>query len=514
MITTSPPALCLERVSKTFPGQQALSGVGIEIQPGEVHALLGQNGSGKSTLIKILAGYHRPDRGAHATLAGQPFELGSAHAARIGGIRFLHQDLGLIPELNAVDNLALGGRYRGRYWLSDRKERRAASEALQAHGIDLDPGAPLSSLSAAQSTMLAIVRAMQDGEPGLLVLDEPTATLPEHEVRQLFALINGLRRLGRSVLYVTHRLSEIFDVADVVTILRDGKNVTTQEVRSLTHQGLVELIVGRPLEQALPTGRQEMRDPDDTPLLSLSCLSGPGVVNVSADIRRGEVVGVTGLVGSGYDDLLRLAFGARRAERGVVFRDGSPVPAGDPRASIRRGMAFAPADRKRLSAMTDWSLRENITLPRIPQSRLVRWLGIGAERDEVRPWLQRLGVVPHDTERRFSALSGGNQQKVVLARWFRCSADVMLLEEPTNGVDMGAKQSIYAALRQAAAEGKAVLLSSSDAEELCEICDRVFVMRAGHIGAELAGSHLTVERLVTESLRADSVSDAKLEMSS
>jgi len=511
-MTTMPSGtLELKGVSKTFQGQQALRSVDLHLAPGEVHALLGQNGSGKSTLIKILAGYHQPDRGSLASLQGKSFELGSATAARDGGIRFIHQDLGLISDLNAVDNLALSGQYHGRYWLSDMKERKSAAAALEAYGIHLDVTAPLRELNAAQQTMLAIVRAMRDadGAPTLLVLDEPTATLPDDEVRQLFALIGRLREAGSSILYVTHRLSEVFDIADQVTVLRDGQRVATTPVRSIDHQGLIELIVGRSLELFYPDTAHAAADAE--PLLTMTNLSGGHVSDVSASIHPGEIVGVTGLVGSGYDELLALTFGARQRDQGIVELAGSTIAPDSVRDSIRAGMAFAPADRKNLSAMTAWSLRENITLPRIPSSTSARWMGKKTEQKQVIPWLAKLNVVPQDPERQFSSLSGGNQQKVVLARWFRCSAQVMLLEEPTSGVDTGAKQTIYEVLALAAADGNAIMLASSDSEELCAICDRVLVMRGGKICAILSGDELTVDRLVSESMRKAATSDSEVE---
>ena len=496
--TDPDPVLVLENLSKVFQGQRALDGVDFEVRAGEVHALLGPNGSGKSTLIKILAGYHQPEPGATGRLHGESFEPGSAAGAR--QIRFIHQDLGLVGGLDAVDNLALGSSYRGRWWLSDRRERAHARDLLAEYGIALDVAAPLDSLARARQTMVAIVRALGDGlgEGSVLVLDEPTAALPRGEVQRLFALIAELRRRGGAIIYVTHRLPEVFEIADRVTVLRDGRRVATRATSELDHDALVALIVGRALDAFYPSpppvDRQET-------VLALEGIRGGAVAEVSLTVDRGEIVGVSGLVGSGCDELLHLAFGSAPRAGGVVCLDGQPVPDGGPHASIAAGLALAPADRKRLGAILDWSLRENLTLPKIPRRGRLGWLSPRGEAPDAATWLQRLDVVPPQTERLFSSLSGGNQQKVVLARWLRCGARAFLLEEPTNGVDMGAKHAIYEALVEVARAGAAVLLSSQDPEELCSVCDRVVVLCEGRVGAVLQGADLTEDRILSESMR-------------
>jgi ribose transport system ATP-binding protein len=494
-------ALSLEGLSKVFQGQRALDNVDLDIRKGEVHALLGQNGSGKSTLIKILAGYHQPESGATALVNGRPLELGSPTSALAAGLRFIHQDLGLVDEFDVVDNLALGTRYEGSWWLSDRRERKAARELLAQYGIHEDVSAPLHTLSAAHRSMLAIIRALHSGmsDDGLLVLDEPTAALPDHEVHQLFGLIGQLRARGSTVLYVTHRLGEVFEICDRVTVLRDGRRIATRETATLDQESLVELIIGRPLEAFYP---QPPAASDDI-VLEVDEIEGERVSGVSLGVRRGEIVGVTGLVGSGYETLLSLLFGGRKRTSGQVRVDGRTVAGGSPAASVVAGLAYASADRKRLGGMLEWTVRENVTLPRIQARGPLRWLGARREREEARPWLEQLNVVPADPERMFSELSGGNQQKVVLCRWLRCGARAFLLDEPTSGVDMGAKHAIYEALTAVAAQGAGIVLSSSDAEELCSICDRVIVMRDGRVSVTLSGTDLTVEALVGESIREE-----------
>ncbi len=491
-------ALALNGLTKVFEGQYALHDVDLELRKGEVHALLGPNGSGKSTLIKILAGYHEPEPGAAARLHGTPLELGSRSSAR--RIRFIHQDLGLVSELDAVDNLALGQGYTRRWWLSSRRERAAARRLLAEYEIDVDLDTPVHTLTRAQQSMLAIVRAVGSGLGGdsLLVLDEPTAALPAREVRQLFALVQELRRRGGTVLYVTHRLGEVFEIADRVTVLRDGRRVATRPVAELDHDALVELIVGRALEDFVPA---PLPPCGGEAVLEVRGIRGGAVADVSLAVRPGEVVGVSGLVGSGCEHLLQLIFGAERREAGEVLLDGRPVSGQSPDRSIRAGIAFVPADRKRLSAILDWTLRENVTLADVQGRGPAHWMSATRERADAGAWLQRLDVVPGDPERQFSSLSGGNQQKVVVARWLRRGARAFLMEEPTNGVDMGAKHGIYEALVDVARGGAGVLMTSQDPEELCFVCDRVIVLRDGRIGAELVGSAISEDRIVTESVR-------------
>ncbi len=492
-------ALQVRHVSKVFQGQRALADVDLDVRKGEVHALLGPNGCGKSTLIKILAGYHQPESGAQAWFHGEAFELGSPTDGR--QLRFIHQDLGLVLDLDAVDNLALGGTYSQRWWISQRRERALARERLRAHGAEVDVTRPLHRLSRAQQTMVALVRAVTptgaaDAAP-FVVLDEPTAALPAKEVQVLFDLIRRIRDAGGSVLYVTHRLNEVLTTADRVTVLRDGRNVTTRDVAGLDHEQLVELIVGRAVETFHSAAAAERSDA----VLEVDGVRGQGVAELTLAVHRGEVVGISGLVGSGYEDALGLVFGSIERTGGNVRVEGAVVAANRPHRSINAGIAYAPADRKRLSAITDWTLRENVTLPAIRSRGAMRWLSDRREAVDVAPYLHRVQVDPPLPHRTFSSLSGGNQQKVVLARWLRRASRVFLLEEPTNGVDMGAKRAIYRQLADVADAGAAVLMTSQDPEELASVCHRVLIMHEGRIAAELSGSELTEDRIVTETLR-------------
>ncbi|MFD2415685.1 sugar ABC transporter ATP-binding protein [Amycolatopsis pigmentata] len=489
--------LHLRRVSKTFPAQRALADVDLDLEPGRVHALLGQNGSGKSTLIKILAGYHTPDPGSAAWLNGEPLTLGSPSAAHRAGLRFIHQDLGLVPGLDVVDNLALGTRYGGRWWLRERPEAAAARALLSDFIDDVDVRRPVRDLSAAQQTIVAIARALRDrvADGGVLVLDEPTATLPEHEVDVLFETVRRVQRTGAAVLYVTHRLGEVFELADTVTVLRDGVKVRTTAVSATDHADLIAQIAGRPLEQLYPTPPEKR----EQVLLSARHLKGNTVREAGFDLHSGEILGVAGVDGSGRDELNSLLFGRYAADSGEVRVDGRVLAPAQPSSSIAAGLGYLPADRRNLAATPTMTVAENVTLPKIGK-RPLGWLSRRSETRETLPWIRRLRVVPTDPQRPFSTLSGGNQQKALLARWLRCGSRVLLLDEPTQGVDIAGKRAIYDALGEAARDGAGVIVASSDADELAEICERVLVFRDGRLTTALEGPALTAGAIVTASL--------------
>ncbi len=498
LLTPRPASrLTVEGLSKTFPGQRALDNASLTVAAGEVHALLGQNGSGKSTLIKILAGYHEPDPGASASHDGVPLNLGDGSAAHAAGIRFIHQDLALIPDLSVVDNLALGGRYKSSRWLDERREAKAAQELLDEWGVKVDAKAPLRSLGQADRTMVAIVRAVRAGvqSNGMLVLDEPSAALPAEEVEYVFKLVRQLAERGTSVLYVTHRLSEVFALADTVTVLRDGRVVGSRSVAGMSHDDLVSMIIGRPLTDVYP----EIPQPLDNPVLTVSDARGASVRTLSLQLREREIVGIAGLTGSGREEVADLLFGTHPRDGGSVAIGDVELRDGDPGDSIAHGLALMPADRKGVGSIPQLTVRENVTLPAITSGRF-KWLSLRAERRDVGDWLTRLGVVPDDPERPLATLSGGNQQRALITRWLRCKAKVFLMDEPTQGVDIEAKVEIYRAIRDAASDGASVLVASTDNDELAAICDRVIVMRNGEAAISLAGERLTSEAILEHSI--------------
>jgi len=495
-----PPILELEGLSKTFPGQVALRDVSLEVRSGEVLGLLGQNGSGKSTLIKVLAGYHEPDPGYRASFAGSEISLAARDTSWRRHAHFIHQELALIPTLSTVENLALGrgfitdrvGRIR---W---RAERREARGSLSGFDLEIDLDRPCGELGPAERTTIAIARALQgwDGPRGLLVLDEATAALSGPEVERLFESVRRVAAAGAGVVFVSHRLEEVLAVTDRLVVLRDGELVAEAETAEVDHQALVELIVGREIEQ--------LYVPPPPPRADVLCevreLAGGEVAGASFDLHAGEIVGVAGLVGSGRDQICRLLFGLEPAVAGTVALDGRPLQTLSQSQRRAAGMALVPAERAREGIVAPLSFRENLTFsgldPLCRGGRIVR----GRERAEVAEWIGRIGLQPPEPERPLAQFSGGNQQKAVIARALRTKPRMLLLDEPTQGVDVGAKTAIYELLAAAAAEGTAALVCSSEPEELAGICDRVLVFRGGRVQAELSGAALAAERIVSETL--------------
>jgi ribose transport system ATP-binding protein len=495
--------LVARAMTKRFGATLALDDVDLEVRAGEVHALVGHNGSGKSTLIKILAGFHEPEPGAHVSVRGEPLTFGSAPASLVAGLRFVHQDLGLVHTLSTVDNLALGigfetGRFGHIRW---RAARRSARRAIRELGYDFDVRVPVGELSAAERTGIAIARALRDAEDArLLVVDEPTAMLPRHEVDILFEAIRRVTRRGVGVVYVSHRLDEVFAIADRVTVLRDGQRVGTFAIHELDEHRLVELMMGAAQvdSQALERAGERTRG-----LLGVRGLTGTVLNGVSFDVAGGEIVGVGGLTGSGREELLPLLFGARKRRSGEVEVAQQPLAAGRPADAIAAGVALVPTDRHGAGSVTSLSVRENLVLthPRRNAGRFWR-LRRSAERAEARRWTTALDIRPPDPDVPFPSLSGGNQQKVVLAKWLRMGPRVLLLDEPTQGVDVGAKAMIHDLARQAAAGGAAVLIASSEDAELCACCDRVLVLRDGGVVGALEGDAINAHALARLQLAA------------
>ena len=500
-----PPVLDVVTLTKTYPGQVALSDASLRVLPGEVHALVGQNGSGKSTLIKLLGGYVEPDHGDEVYVGGERVDLWSLDRDVRQRIRIVHQDLGLVPTLSTVENLGLGRGYHTGFvgnirW---RDEVRRAQQLLLGFGLAPDVRQSVATLSAAERAAVAIVRALQDWDttrPGLLVLDEPTASLNRGEVDALFREVRRLAEQGAGVLFVSHMIDEVLELADRVTVLRDGRVVASGEpVASLDETRLIELIVGRPVDDLFPDHDHVV----GRPVLEAEMLYGMTIRGVSLKIHEGEVVGVAGLVGSGREEIAGALYGATPRFVGKVLVDKRKVFA-TPRDSIRAGIAYVPADRKAQALDLEERLHEHIPLPRLgPLQRRGR-LRHREARHDAADWIERLDVQPRLLDRRMEKFSGGNQQKAVLARWLRTEPKVLLLDEPTQGVDVGAKASIYQQIRETADEATAVLVASSDAEELVHLCDRVLVFRSGAVAVELRGNTLTEERLIAETLGATS----------
>ncbi len=494
------PVLDIRGVSKTFPGTRALDSADFDLYPGEVHALVGQNGSGKSTMIKILAGFHQPDPGGSIELAGRGVEFSDTTVSHELGLHFVHQDLGLVPTLDTVENLALGEGYRTGFGgrIKWKEARRDARERIHALGYDFDVRVPVARLTASEQTGVAIARALHDYELAkVLVLDEPTASLPRHEVSILFEAVRRVCAKGLGVIYVSHRLDEIFMIADRVTPLRDGRVVGTYPVADLDKSQLVSLMIGDvelsphvPHDDSIATKE----------ILTVRSLCGEVVDDLDFTASSGEVLGIAGLTGSGREEMLRLLFGAL-PRHGEVLVEGEEIESASPSAAIRAGVSLVPADRAGSGSVTPLTVRENFSITDLKRhSHIGGRLSKSEEQAETRRWIEELDVRPPRTEAIFGSLSGGNQQKVVLAKWLRNEPRVILLDEPTQGVDIEAKATIHALARKAAADGATVVIASSDDAELCDTCDRILVMRDGKFSAELKSRQATPEAVAAMQL--------------
>lgn len=501
------PALAARGLSKTFSAVTVLSSVDLTIAPGEIHALLGENGSGKSTLIKILAGYHRPDAGGEVFIDGQEVAAGSADAAYAAGCRFVHQDLGLVATSSVLDNLFLNRGFPSRFGtISGREARRLASEQVAKVGLTIDPRTPVAALSPAMKTGVAVARALlvdASVNAKLLVLDEPTATLPHNEVKHLLEIVRRVSEEGVGVLYVTHRLDEVFQLAHNVTVLRDGRKAATEPVTALDRKRLINLLVGREFEEIHAVAESLTEDRGGS-VLEVRDLEARALRGISFTCYPGAVVGIAGITGSGRETVLGSLFGAHPREAGIVSVDGRRVNALKPSQAMSAGMAYLPADRKVLGAFMDFTARENLTLCDL--SPFWRRLHLNRRREvaESRDWFERLEVRPVGGHNQLLAtFSGGNQQKVLFGKWLRRLPKVLLLDEPTQGVDVGAKAGLHRLLLLAADGGAVVVLSSSDVDELAALCQRVIVLRDGKIAADLTGPAVSVANIARESLGAD-----------
>jgi ABC-type sugar transport system ATPase subunit len=494
------PLLTIGGLSKSFPGVKALDNVSLQVSSGEIVAIVGHNGSGKSTLVKVLAGVHSPDPGATIELHGGE---GDGHSGR-PALHFIHQDLGLIDTLTTVENLGLARPVAGRdlFPIRDLRERRDAARLIARFGASFDVTIPVGRLSPGERAIVAIARAL-DGwtEPdGVLVLDEPTTAFHGDEVTRLFEAVRRVADAGAGIVFISHRLDEVLGLAHRVVALRDGRVVADEPVSRLDHDRVVTLIAGRAVAELAVSPRSTSTQA----VMEVNDLTGEKLDGVGFSLCRGEVLGVSGLLGSGREEVAELLFGARRPARGRVTLEGQPLPSGDVTASIARGMAFVPADRRRSGAVMDMNVRENVSLPVMgPLRRRFYRLDGRAERAETHRWMSTVALAPADPERPLRLFSGGNQQKVVLAKWLRTQPRVLLLEEPTQGVDVGAKAAIYELVMDAARAGAGVLICSSDTKELVTLCHRVIVLEGGRVVCELAGESLTEARLVREELGRD-----------
>ena len=483
-------ALEVRDLTKTFPGVNALVGVSFAAHSGEVHTLLGENGAGKSTLLKTVFGVQRPDSG-EIRVGGQVVEFARPSDAMAHGIAMVHQELSLVPQMTAVQNLVLG-RERSSAGVIDWKEaRRRAAQALEQLRFDAPADVPVARLSVAQQQLVELARAIST-DARIIIMDEPTASLTTAESERLFAIINELRAAGKAIIYVSHRLKEVLELSDRVTALRDGKLVGTRTRAEIPGEdALVQMMVGRNLA-AIGVGSNDLQVGRE--LLRVENVSVPGVVDgVSLSLRQGEIVGLAGMVGAGRTELARAIIGADRSSGGTVYVDGDRVSIRRPSDAIHHGIALLTEDRKHQGLALDMTTASNVTLMSPPGRFGIlnrrRQRTVAAE--ALKPLNTKMQI-----DRPVRTLSGGNQQKVVLARWLRSDSDIFIFDEPTRGIDVGAKGEIHAIMRRLADSGKAVLMISSDLPEVLAMSDRVLVMRRGRVVAELDRSEANEEVVV------------------
>jgi ABC-type sugar transport system ATPase subunit len=502
------PLLQVEGVSKSFPGVLALQDVSLEVFPGEVLGLVGENGAGKSTLMKILSGVYAPDSG-QILLDSQPVTIHDPRHAQRLGITIIYQEFNLMPNLSVEENVFVGREPNSNGIVRWRDLRRKTQELLDQLEVHLNPSAIVRDLSVAEQQMVEIAKALSMNAR-LVIMDEPTSALTDTEVSALMSIIRGLKRRGLAVIYISHRLEEIFDVCDRVTVLRDGQLAGDLEIGEATPDRLVRLMVGRPLGDLFRPEEAERRlqvlaEQQPEPILQVRGLGRTGSArdasaivldDVSFDLRPGEIVGLAGLVGSGRTEIARAVFGADPFDRGEIRVNGQPVAIKSPREAIRLGIGLVPEDRKLQALVLKLAIRENIglsILDRLSRFGIVR---MGAERAVAKGLVQSLRVRTPSIEQKVLNLSGGNQQKVVIAKWLALRPKILIMDEPTRGIDIGAKAEVHALMHELAADGVAILMISSELPEILNMSDRILVMRQGRIAGEVARHDATQEKIM------------------
>jgi len=486
--------LTLAGISKSFPGVRALSGVDLKVRPGEIHGLLGENGAGKSTLIKVIAGAYAPDEG-EMRFADALARWSSPRDAKRHGVHVVYQEFALFPQLSVADNIFVDQERRNRLGLVDHaRTRRDARELLERLGVLLDVDAAVSSLSIADQQMVEIARAMVHNVK-LLVLDEPTAVIAGREVALLFDRLRRLRESGVSVLFISHRLDEVFAICDRVTVLKDGRLVGTHEIADVTRERLISMMVGRELGDLFPARSAEPRS-GETVLRTEGVAVGERVRDISIELKAGEIVALAGMVGAGRSELALGLFGGVPILRGAIHLNGQRFTSMTPARAIELGMGLVTEDRKSQGLAMLLDIAANITGPALSEVARRGLVDRRLENEIAAREIGRYRIACRGPATKVATMSGGNQQKVIVARWARICKSVLILDEPTRGIDVGAKAEIYRIMRELAASGVAILMISSELTEVIGMADRIIVMRAGRVTGELAGREATEESIM------------------
>lgn len=495
--------LSMVNISKYFPGVRALSQVNFSLKQGEIHALMGQNGAGKSTLIKIMTGVYQPDSG-EIYLRGERIKVESPEHAQNIGIATVYQEVNLCPNLTVAENLLLGREPRNTFGIQWKRLFTEAKKIIKEKlDLDLDPAKPLGSYSLAVQQMVAIARSLCV-KSDILILDEPTSSLDEAEVERLFFILQKLKKEGMAILFITHFIDQVYAVSDRITVLRNGEYIGTREASELSKLELISMMVGKdPAELAAASTRQELKlNKGSEELLRTEGLGRPGFLKpVTISLKKGEILGLAGLLGSGRSETAKLLFGAERALEGKVYRDGKEIPLSDPQDAIMNGMGFCPEDRKTEGLIGDLSIRENIILALQAKQGILKYLPRKTQEELAKQFINDLGIKTPDAERPVKTLSGGNQQKVLLARWLATKPDILILDEPTRGIDVAAKSEILQRIIQMRNEGLSILFISSELEEVVAVSDRVAIFRDKKKIAEVEGKDInehTIMRMIAQ----------------
>lgn len=489
---TAQPILHMKGITKTFPGVRALDDVSIKVLPGEVHGIVGENGAGKTTLMKILTGVYQADAG-QIEFKGHPVHIPNPRAAQLLGISIIHQELAVLPEMSVAENIFLGrepvGALNAIRWTELYRQTEALLRRL---GIELSPRLQVGQLTIAQQQMVEIAKALSLNAD-LLVMDEPTSALTERETEILFKLIAQLKSQNVTIIYISHRMEEIFRICDQVTVMRDGQHVATKPIGELTPEEVVRLMVGRRITDIYPPpgkGRGALK------LEARDFHRPPRIKNINLRLYTGEILGLAGLVGSGRTDLARAIFGVDPVERGELWIDGKPVQIRSPQDAMNLGIGLVPEDRKSQGLFSAMTVRQNVVIARLKELARLGFVDYRKARDETQRFVEELDIRTPTIEQLVHNLSGGNQQKVIIARWLGRSPSILILDEPTRGIDVGAKAEIHALMRRLADNGMAIMMISSDLPEVLGVSDRILVMREGEIVAEFDRDKATQDQIM------------------
>lgn len=486
------PVLALDSITKTFPGVKALDKVSLRLYPGQVTALIGENGAGKSTVVKTLTGIYQPDDG-NIIVGGQPIRLATAQDAAAAGITAIHQETVLFDELSVAENIFLGHAPRGRFGLIGWAEmERAAAKILAGIGAEINPAQKLRDLGIASKHLVAIARALSI-DARVVIMDEPTAALSHKEIEELYDLVDTLKAQGKAILFISHKFDEIFRIADRYTVFRDGQFIGDGKIAEVSEADLVKMMVGRDVSQIFPTRNAAPGEE----LLQVEGLSHPTEFSeIGFSLKRGEILGFYGLVGAGRSEVMQALFGITRPSSGQIRIDGARVEIRSPADAVAAGIVYVPEDRGRQGAITALPIFQNVTLPSLRRISKNGFLQLAEEFRLAREYTQRLDLRAASLDTELGTLSGGNQQKVVIAKWLATRPKVIILDEPTKGIDIGSKAAVHEFMAELAADGLAVIMVSSEIPEILGMSDRVIVMREGRMAAALAGDDLTPETLV------------------